>query len=101
MNSLKAFTCAALLSAVPPIALALGESGIGGIPDPADMRAKVPIVHYQSPLDDYRVIVDDADSPAKNWRAANDHVGKEGEMGGMDMSGDTGKHEHHQHGGTP
>lgn len=101
MNSFKAFTCAALLFAVPSIALAQGESGAGGMPDPADVRAKVPVMHYQSPLDDYRVIADDADSPAKNWRAANDHAGKEGGMGGMDMSGDTGKHEHHQHGGTP
>lgn len=101
MNSLKAFTCAALLSAVPSIALAQSDPGASGIPDPADMRVKVPVVLYQSPLDDYRVIADDADSPAKNWRTANDHVGKEGGMGGMDMSGDTAKHEHHQHGGTP
>lgn len=98
MNSLEAFACAVLLSASPLVALAQGEPGARGLPDPADAQITVPALHYQSPLDDYRVIVEDTGSPAKNWRSANAAVGKEDEMSGMDMSGDTGKH---QHGGKP
>lgn len=98
MNSFKAFACAALLSASPLVALAQGEPAAGALPDPADALAPVPALHYQSPLDDYRAIVEDTGSPDKNWRAANAAVGREDEMGGMDMSDDAGKH---QHGGKP
>lgn len=98
MNSLKAFACAALLSASPLLALAQGGSGASTLPDPADAQVTVPAPHYQSPLDDYRAIAEDTGSPAKNWRSANEAVGKGDGMSGMDMSGEAGKH---QHGGKP
>lgn len=97
MNSLKAFACAALLSASPLAALAQGEAR-GTLPDPADARVTVPAPHYQSPLDGYRTLAEDTGSPAKNWRSANEAVGNDDAMSGMDMSGETGKH---QHGGKP
>lgn len=98
MNSLKAFACAALLSASPLVALAQGAPSASALPDPADAQVTVPAPHYQSALDDYRVIVEDTGSPDKNWRSANEAIGKEDAMSGMDMSGDTGKP---QHGGKP
>ena len=98
MNSFTVFTCAALLFAAPCIALAQNETAANSLPDPADMRVMVPAPDYHSPLNDYLGITEAVDSPAKNWRSANDHIGKEGGMGGMDMSGDTGQH---QHGGKP
>ena len=98
MNSLKAFACAALLSASPLLALAQGGPNASALPDPADTQVMVPAPQYQSPLDDYRVIVEDTGSPDKNWRSANEAVGKEDAMSGMDMSGDTGKP---QQGGQP
>jgi len=98
MNTFKAFVCVALWSAAPLVARAQGGPSVSALPDPADAQVTVPAPQYQSPLDDYRVIVENAESPAKAWRSANEAVGNDDGMSGMDMSGDAGKP---QQGGKP
>ena len=91
MNTFKAFVCVALWSSAPLLALAQSGPNTGALPDPADAQVTVPAPHYQSPLDDYRVIIEDTGSPDKNWRSANEAVGNDGGMSGMDRSGAAGK----------
>ena len=90
MNTFKAFVCAALWSAAPLVALAQGGRA-SALPDPANAQVTVPAPQYQSPLDDYRVIIEGTVSPDKNWRSANEAVGNDDGMNGMDMSGAAGK----------
>ncbi len=98
MNTFKAFVCAALWSAAPLVALAQGGSSASALTDPANAQVTVPAPQYQSPLDDNRVIIEATGSPDKNWRSANEAVGNDAGMSGMDMSGAAGKP---QQGGKP
>lgn len=69
----------------------------GSLPEPSDVLFAVPAMHYQSSLDGYLGNVDDQLSPDQNWRAANDVVGAQQGMAGMDMPN---KHQH-SHGDKP
>lgn len=93
MKFFKVITCVALSLAVPV------QAGVanGSLPEPSDAQFAVPAVHYQSSLDGYPGNVDDQLSPDQNWRAANDVVGAQQGMAGMDMPN---KHQH-SHGGKP
>ena len=53
-----------------------GSTGASSAPpDPADAKASVPLVQYQSPLREYRPFGDDKNTA---WKDANDTVGKIG-----------------------
>ena len=56
--------------------------------DPADPRMPVPALSYQSVFKNYQPPSEETPSPAKNWRATNEDIAKNGGMamaGGMSM----------------
>lgn len=59
-------------------------------PDPADAHAAVPAPGYTSAFNNYRPATDQATTPDKHWRAANDEVqntaGHAGHMTGAGSS---------------
>lgn len=89
----KVITCVALSLALP------AQAGVanGSLPEPSDAQVAVPAVRYQSPLGGYLDNADDQLAPDKNWRAANDAVGAQQGMAGMDMSNT----DQYSHGGKP
>ena len=58
-------------------------------PDPTDAIASVPLLHYESALENYRPM-DEKAAPAKEWRSANDLVRDTGSMSGMSMGEESG-----------
>lgn len=68
------FSLKLMLASLALLPLAAFAQAIQQQPDPADAHAAVPAPGYTSALNNYRPATDQAATPDKLWRTANDEV---------------------------